>query len=93
MCRSDPHGFVKNIQIAEYETDGNRSWTVLWRDSEDSKTDHCPFCGERHIYGIGDGHRGAHCTGGKTEIYAKDGTVLYQKHGYIIRTRSKRKKV
>ena len=90
--RSDPKvmEYIQNINLPDYETDGIHSWAVLWRDFEDSKTDHCPFCGEKHVHGIGDGHRGAHCTGGKTETYAKDGTILHQKDGYILKTRKKK---
>ena len=85
--------YIENIQVADYESDGKRSWAILWRDTVDSKTDHCPFCGERHIHGIGDGHRVAHCINKGGKIKAKDGTVLYQEHGYIIKTRSKEKRL
>jgi len=85
--------YITNLHFSEYENIDNRQYAVLWRDSENSETDHCPFCGKRHIHGKGDGHRGEHCVGGNPEIIAKDGTKLYQKYGYILRTRKKAQKV
>lgn len=79
----------------EYENDDGWSFAVLWRDSEQSQTDVCPFCSKRHFHGVGDGHRSAHCEkvwqkNGekiKSEVSAEDGTVLKQQDGYIIKTR------
>lgn len=85
--------YIKNIQVVEYEKEGEQSWAVLRRDTENSKTGYCPFCGKRHIHGLGDGHRVAHCISGNNEAYAKDGTVLYKERGYIIRTRFKENNV
>lgn len=85
--------YIQQLQIADYEFYKGGSFAVIRRDSEESKTDPCPFCGERHIHGIGDGHRTAHCRKGSTEILAADGTVLFQKHGYMLRTRNKQSAV
>ena len=81
--------YIQEIQTPEYESEDNHSWAILWRDTEKSKTDHCPFCGKRHIHGIGDGHRVAHCMHGVDTIHAKDGTILHKDKGYIVRTRTK----
>ena len=77
--------YVQNIQFVENEG----LHAVLWRNTEDSETDTCPFCGRRHRHGKGDGHRVAHCGNSYiicTKRNAKDGTVLEQERGYIIRT-------
>jgi Meiotically Up-regulated Gene 113 (MUG113) protein len=73
--------YMINLKSVECEKFGDTYYAVLWRDSYESKTDHCPFCGQRHIHGIGDGHRTEHCTGGKDMIRAKNGTVLFRKQG------------
>jgi hypothetical protein len=60
---------------------------VLWRDTERSPTDQCPFCGANHGHGLGDGHRAAHCVIKGVAVTAPDGTVLDNSHGYVLRTR------
>ncbi len=86
--------YIQNIQFAEYEMLNGVPYAVLWRDSPvvlgETRTGPCPFCGKGHLHGVGDGHRAPHCPGEKNKTArAKDGTVLKQKKGYIIRTRNK----
>jgi len=82
--------FIKSLDEAEYEVIEYRAYAVLRRDTEDGKTDACPFCGVRHIHGIGDGHRVAHCATFGTVAEVKSGAVtLRQSDGYIVRTRWK----
>jgi hypothetical protein len=49
----------------------------------------CPFCRQHHEHGIGDGHREPHCatSRAKASVSLSDGTTVYQKDGYIVRTR------
>lgn len=61
---------------------------VLYRDDEGSRTDVCPFCGDKHVHGEGDGHRSPHCIVDGATVVASDGTILHQKDGYILRTRT-----
>ena len=39
--------YIEKIQLVEYEIIDGVPLAILWRDSEDSETDHCPFCGEQ----------------------------------------------
>ena len=83
--------YIEKMQWVEYEITDAVPVAVLWRDSEDSETDHCPFCGERHTHEGKDGHYEAVCA--KAWLYhqreSKDGTTLKREDGYIIRTRDK----
>ena len=84
--------YIRNIQFAEYEMLNGVPCAVLWRDTDviDESTDPCPFCGKGHLHGVSDGHRVPHCGNeAKQTAHAKDGTVLKQEKGYIIRTRNK----
>ncbi len=80
--------YVANLSAAEYELDGGKPYLVLWRETERSPTEYCPFCGYRHTHGIGDGHRVPHCVSNDGLAVASDGTRLYQQSGYIVRTRT-----
>lgn len=76
----------------EFNNEGGINYLVLWRDSIKSRTDVCPFCKERHKHGIPDGHRVAHCNerakGFLGEIFVpEDGVSIFQKDGYIVKTR------
>lgn len=82
--------YIDELQNIPYEKDGSRTYAIIWRDEENSGTDFCPFCGKRHYHGIGDGHRVHHCHDGEEQIKTFDGTILYQDHGYIIKTRPKK---
>jgi len=68
-----------------------KEYIVLWRETVESETDFCPFCGSRHQHGIGDGHRSSHCAPGEeTFTRQSDGKIFYQKNGYFVRTKNKK---
>ena len=76
-----------NIEYKKYK---DRPYLILYRDTDISDTDTCPFCGSNHSHGSLDGHRVAHCaTGSKEKIVAEDGTELFQNDGYYVKTRLK----
>ena len=58
--------YIQNIQFVENEG----LHAVLWRNTEESETDTCPFCGRRHRHGTGDGHRVVHC-GNSDTVWTK----------------------
>lgn len=71
------------------ETHDGKEYITLWRETVESMTDFCPFCGSRHQHGIGDGHRVSHCAPGEeTFTRQSDGKVFYQKNGYFVRTKN-----
>lgn len=84
---------IARLRNPKYEVQlrPKRTFAVLRRDTEDSPTDPCPFCGSPHWHGETDGHRVADCnvksSGFLAEITVRDGTVLRQSDGYIVRTR------
>lgn len=91
--------YIEKVQSVEYDIIDEVPLAILWRDSEDSDTDHCPFCGERHRHEGEDGRYEVGClssrldgllTGERTveEIILKQ-TTLRQCDGYIIRTRAR----
>jgi len=83
--------YLRDLQSVNPKTetiDGDE-YIVLWRDTEKSSTEFCPFCGNRHKHGQGDGHRLTHCVPGKETITRQsDGKIFSQRSGYIIRTKS-----
>ena len=67
-------------------------FVLLWRNSENSRLEFCPFCGSRHKHGKGDGHRVAHCSHtqcAKSFTRKSDGKTFKQSKGYFIQTKSK----
>lgn len=77
------------MKIEYTKLSGPTPLLVLYRDTETSDTDECPFCGSNHSHGTNDGHRVAHCeTGSKQSIVADDGTKLFQSDGYVICSRN-----
>src|SRR5215470_13618784 len=90
-------------EIVESRDGSSKTYATLWRDPYavrassipgrvdvlTTKTTPCPFCRKGHIHGIGDGHRVPHCTDRrkKEAVTLDDGTVVYHKDGYIVRTR------
>jgi len=48
-------------------------------------TESCPFCGKKHLHGVGDGHRAAHCTVRPVQVTLPSGRVVSNQHGYILR--------
>ena len=81
--------YVEKIRCVEYEMVAGVSYVVLWRDTADSLTDHCPVCGERHWHRSGDGLCVPHCRFCYPTRYAANGTPLTPIDFYIIRTRDK----
>lgn len=81
--------YIRSLRAVEFVVEDGRPYAVLVRNAVESPTSPCPFCGKRHIHGVGDGHRIAHCTKVvRPEIRTSDGTTLRQSHGYIIVTRA-----
>ncbi|HEX9080214.1 MAG TPA: hypothetical protein VF795_11525, partial [Desulfuromonadaceae bacterium] len=83
------NNLAKGIFDVAYERLGDRDYLVLFRQTDKSKTEYCPFCLAQHTHGVGDGHRTAHCPPqyGRECITTIDGTILHREHGYIIKSR------
>ncbi len=91
--------YIEKVQSVEYDVINGVPMAVLWRDSEDSETDHCPFCGERHKHEGEDDHYDVACPSPKldrqqgveriVEESIPKRTILKPDHGYIIRTRDR----
>lgn len=79
--------YVENMALADYEIDDGKAYLILWRETETSRTEACNFCGVNHSHGVTDGHRSPHCVTIEAVSTAHDGTKLYQRDGYFIRTR------
>ena len=91
--------YIEKMQLIEYDIVDGVPLAILWRDSEDGQTDHCPFCGERHKHEGKDGHYEAGCRSRNLgaqqsvertveETILKE-TILRPDDGYIIRTRDR----
>lgn len=79
---------LKKVDFSNIEHEDG--YLILYRDRDGGPTDPCPFCGEIHHPGLGDGHCAGVCQGRFYEdltVTAKDGTILYASKGYIVRTR------
>ena len=97
--RKDGEWFYRNEEVFGYlnklspiepktEWQNGEEYIVLWRETEDSPTDYCPFCGKRHSHGQGDGHRTSHCAFGNDTFTRKsDGKIFKQSRGYVVRTK------
>lgn len=91
--------YIEKVQRVEYDAIDGLPVTVLWRDTEDSETDHCPFCGERHKHEREDGHYPVGCLSHTLEEQESaertveetimKQTVLKPDDGYIVRTRDR----
>lgn len=57
---------------------------VLERDTPESKTNPCPFCGEQHLHGTSDGHRIPHCATTGCEYVIGSQAIFRNKHGEIL---------
>jgi hypothetical protein len=81
--------YIEKMQLIEYDMVDGVPLAILWRDSEDGETDHCPFCGERHKHEGKNGHYEAVCAKAwlSHQRESKDCTILKREDGYIIRTR------
>jgi hypothetical protein len=82
----------------EYEVVDGTAYLVLYRNTDISTTDPCPFCGECHDHGFGDGFRSSHCRPmelgrGSSPIQplwtvtALDGTTVHHREQYMLKTR------
>jgi len=79
---------------AEGEYHDDTLYLILKRPDEESETEMCPFCGQEHFHGHGDGHRAAHCPNnevsnilGDKAIFMNDaGLIFSAKNGYIVKT-------
>src|SRR5437660_1017124 len=82
------------LQEHDFEFLHGKPYATLWRDPgkhawDTKRTDLCPFCHTPHNHSGGDGHRRSHCASAKRKptFVCADGTVVYARDGYIIRTR------
>lgn len=84
------YNLARGIFNVQYAKEGDKNYLLLFRETEWSKTDPCPFCFAQHSHGIGDGHRIAHCLKqvGHPSIRTTDGVPLNRDDGYIIKTRN-----
>lgn len=88
------------IAKARYYAEKVDGCLVLYRDSEEEPTERCPFCGDTHQHGVGDGHRVSHCSDGigiekgsyilgrKAVFKNKHNEIFDCEDGYVIKTRS-----
>ena len=53
--------YIEKMQLVEYDIVDGVPLAIVWRDTEDSETDHCPFCGERHKHEGEDGYYEVGC--------------------------------
>lgn len=77
---------LTELRSPPFEVSGARAFAILYRTSPSAPTDYCPFCGDRHTHGEGDGHRVAHCVNGQQVILTAAGQELRQVDGYLVRT-------
>ena len=92
--------YIEKVRLVEYEVIDGVPLAILWRDSETSETDHCPFCGERHKHEGDDGRYEADCISPQlsrqqsveriVEETIPKQTILRPDDGYIIRTRDRK---
>ena len=73
--------------VESYEWVDGRAYAVLWRETADSETEPCPFCGLNHYHREADGVCLPHCRVRNPYRHAADGTVLKQEDGYFVKTR------
>jgi hypothetical protein len=92
--------YIEEIRWIDYDIIDGIPMAILWRETPDSPTDHCPFCGERHRHEEKDGHYEADCArwwlpneGGSIKRESRDGIILKGNNGYIIRTRNKNHRI
>ena len=91
--------YIEKVRLVDYDVIDGVPRAILWRDSEDSETDHCPFCGERHKHEGEDGHYEVACPSAKldrqqcveriVEETIPEQTILKPGDGYIVRTRDR----
>lgn len=83
------YNLARGVFDVEYETNNDKNYLVLYRQTHNAETEPCPFCLAMHSHGSDDGHRVTHCFPqyGRPSILTTDGTSLHRDHGYIIKTR------
>ncbi len=83
--------FIRKIKEPEYLKGKQQAIAILYRNTEDAPTELCPFCGKSHKHDSNDGFRVAHCMKANAEpfIVTQDGTKLFRKDGYLLKTRCK----
>ncbi len=74
----------------EFETfkssTGEKRYPIVYRKTS-SDAIQCPYCGEEHNHGTGDGHRIAHCsTNRRKEQVDCGGVMVDSSNGYHIAT-------
>jgi hypothetical protein len=86
---SEIFAFIDRMREPEFEVHGARAFAVLRRKDASTPTSPCPFCGERHVHGEGDGHRNPHCVRiTHAEVTTPAGITIRQRDGYYIRSHS-----
>ena len=80
------HALIAEIQTPEFIVKDARAYAVLRRRAVGAPTRPCPFCGEPHIHGEGDGHRATHCGNGAEDEVRSGAVVLRREDGYLILT-------
>ena len=75
------------LREPEYEVHNLKAIAVLRRRDTGCATTPCPYCGEPHHHGEGDGHRTAHCVNPTSlEVVTPNGTTLRHQDGYFLRS-------
>ena len=88
--------YINRDQHIDYEVIDGNPIAVLWCDKENSMTDYCPFCQERHIHNGKDGRYKVACGpfwSRRLIIILDDGISIKQADGYIIRSRTRQLKL
>jgi hypothetical protein len=80
---SEPHQ-VNDKSYFELKEWGTKLYPIAKRKKGTSKIDECPFCGEKHTHGLGNGHRLTHCSGNYFKEIIINGNVIKQERGYFI---------
>lgn len=83
------------MSLPDYIMDRKIPVAIIYRKTEMSQTEPCPFCGCSHSHGVPDGFRVPHCivihkrgipAYPKENIIASDGTELLKEFGYYVKT-------
>lgn len=86
---------MATVERPEYEVHDGTPIAVVYRNYASGQTLECPFCGLSHKHGPEDGHRVTHCitvhkrgvkVPPREDTLAADGTRLYRRNGYMVRT-------
>jgi hypothetical protein len=86
---SELFALIEQLREPEFEVHGIKAFAVLRRRDASSPTSPCPFCGEPHSHGEGDGHRSPHCvTIAYPEITTPAGITIRHADGYYVRSHS-----